>query len=92
MVAASLKTLTKSVKRLHKLKKGIDRLKIHTFWRNYVSKFKKKNRKGGGGIHASSACGPIRWKLYTVKFKLVDTLDNIALMESQLHFLYITDN
>jgi hypothetical protein len=29
---------TKSVKRLHKLKEGIGRLGIHTFWKDHVSK------------------------------------------------------
>jgi hypothetical protein len=36
------------------MKKGIDRQGMHIFWRNYVSKFKKKRKKGG--IHASGAC------------------------------------
>jgi hypothetical protein len=29
------------------MKKGIDRQGINTFWRNYVSKLKKKKGKGG---------------------------------------------
>jgi hypothetical protein len=35
----------KKVKRLHNTKKGVNRQGIHTVWRNYVSKWKKK-RKG----------------------------------------------
>jgi hypothetical protein len=38
------------------MEEGIDRQGMHTFWRNYVSKLKKKKKKGGG-IHASGACG-----------------------------------
>jgi hypothetical protein len=34
------------------MEEGIDRQGMHTFWRNYVSKLKKR----GGGIHASGAC------------------------------------
>jgi hypothetical protein len=41
-------TLFESMKRLHELKEGLDRLGIHTVWRNYVSKLKKKSGKVGG--------------------------------------------
>jgi hypothetical protein len=55
------------VKRLHNMKEGIDRQRIHTFWRNFVSKLRKKQRKGGGvvvvSIHASGACGCGTWRL-----------------------------
>jgi hypothetical protein len=36
------------------MEEGIDRQGIHTFWRNPVSKFKNKKKKGG--IHASGVC------------------------------------
>jgi hypothetical protein len=46
------------------MEEGIDRQGMHTFWRNYVSKLKKKKPPPpADGIHASGACGKSSLKI-----------------------------